>query len=422
MDTLKTLSLVVAALLFAGSIWAAEPAQPDPNQALFDEAMDKRDSGRLFDAIEIFETLLKNQPDLGRVRLELAVAYHRASQYEEALKEFNAVLENEETPESVRLSILAYLAQLKKDRETPHAKHQLSYYVKLGALNNSNINSTPGSNANLFAATPDKIDSAGLDITLAALHNYSLSSPLNVGGTDTRFEWSSQLAASDTSYDKDSNYDLRILSFSTGPTFYSPGRWRALANIKLDQIELGGSSLATFTSFNPAITFDFGHFRSMTLETSVTSHDYDDVANKSRNGEEKMFGGGYTTFLSESNTGLEAGIRIYSNDADVLEFAYDRQELFFSGYTSVFESAGVYLKLNTAQYEYKGIDTASGSGLIRDETENQASIGYNHDFVSGWLKNWNLNTEIAVIKNNSNVSLYEYDRTLLSVHASRYFK
>ena len=55
---------------------------------IFDIAMEERDSGKIYDAIEKFEYILSRRPSLNRARLELAVSYHRASQYEDAMREF----------------------------------------------------------------------------------------------------------------------------------------------------------------------------------------------------------------------------------------------------------------------------------------------------------------------------------------------
>jgi len=423
MAPLQTLITIFMLTLCMQAIPAYSEAS-DPAQAIFDEAMEKRESGKLFDAIELFETILSHRPNLDRVRLELAVAYHLASQYEAALKEFNAVLNNKDTPENVRLTILAYLAQLKKDQQAPASSHHLSYYIKAGLLHNSNINSTPGRTRNEYNGqvflTLDKVSSAGMDIALAASHRYSKAAPLDISGTETRFEWQSQLSISNNTYKETSDYNLNVLSLSTGPALYSPGRWRALANIRIDQIDLGGNRLATYSSFNPAITFDFGHYRSMLLEASQTSHRYDDIANIGRDGKETMFGAGYTAFFSKLGSGIEAGFRLNNNDADIKEFAYDSQEIYFGGFIPALDNSSAYLRLNSRTYEYDAADTTSG--LIRDEVENHAAIGYNHDFRDGMLKNWTMNAELSYTENNSNVDQFDYNRAFVTINWSKYIQ
>lgn len=398
----------------------------DTTQALFDEAIEKRDSGKVYEAIELFETILSKNPQLSRVRLELAVAYHRASRYEAALKEFTSVLDNPETPESVRLAILAYLAQLKSDQDSPESRHDFSYYVKAGLLHNSNINSTPGSGRFNFSGsggftsvtTANEISSFGTDINLTASHRYSKKSTLDIAGAATHFEWQSQASIESNLYEETSDFNINILSLNTGPAFISPGRWRSLANFRVDHIYLGGKTLATFFSFNPVITFDFGNYRSLTLEASLVSRDYDQAIDDGRDGDEFIYGAGYNTLFNNLATGLEVGFRINNNDADLDEFSYDNLEIYFGTFTSLSENVNIYLNANTMSFDYEGRE--SSSGIIRDETENQLAIGLNKDFHESFLKDWTMNVEIAFTDNDSNVDAFDYDRTLISINWSRY--
>lgn len=396
----------------------------DTTQAIFDDAIEKRDSGKIFEAIELFESILSSRPQLSRVRLELAVAYHRASQYEAAIDEFTSVLENPETPESVRLAILAYLGQLKSDQELPEARHDFSYYVRAGLLHNSNINTTPGSGQFNFPGaritTNREISSIGTDINLTASHRYRKKSPLKVDGAATTFEWQSQLSLDSNLYEKTSDFNLNIFSLSTGPAFISPGRWRSLINFRADHIQLGGDTLATFTSFNPVLIFDFGNYNGLTLEASLLSRDYDQAIDAGRDGNETIYGAGYNTLVNNLTTGLEVGFRINDNDADQDEFSYDRLELYFGAFTIVSDLSNIYLNLNTMSFEYDAPESASN--LIRDETENYLALGYNRDFESGLLKSWTMNIEIAFTDNNSNVDAFDYNRTLLSINWSKYIQ
>ncbi len=127
------------ALLLIAQISTPLAASESPSNAelsdenaelIFDLAMQQRDSGKVYDAIEQFEYILNSRPSLNRARLELAVSYHRAKQYNEALNEFQTVLDNPETPEKVRLAILAYLAQITSDQQQPKTEHTVSYYTK----------------------------------------------------------------------------------------------------------------------------------------------------------------------------------------------------------------------------------------------------------------------------------------------------
>jgi tetratricopeptide (TPR) repeat protein len=413
-------TLGLGACLFSGQTHAELNAED--LQAMFDRAILTRESGKTFEAIELFETILTNQPTLNRVRLELAVAYHQATRYEDALHEFKRVLDDPATPENVKLSILAYLGQLTSDELEPAARHSFSYYTKVGLLHNSNINATPGAGLSNITGinTAEKISSAGADINLSVSHRYNRKSPLDIQGVATYFEWQSQLGLTSNLYSKTNDFDYSVISLSTGPAFIAPGRWRASISFRADQISLGGSTLAIFSSINPAITFDFGHYRNLTLESAYTHHSYDKIADLGRDGNETMFGAGYNTLVNDNSTGLEAGFRLRQNDAEEKGYAYDDTELYFSGFTALSDQAVIYLRINRHNYAYDAVDPLVS--VIRDETENLYALGYNRDFHEGTLKDWTFNLEFSATSNDSNAAEFEYDRNLFSTSLSRYFQ
>ncbi len=417
-------TLYICLVVFSTTTCAAETQTSTDVQQIFEEAIQQRENGKIYDAIELFETILTNQPSLGRARLELAVAYHEASRYQEALRQFQIVLDDPATPESVRLSILAYLGQLSHDALKPDNRNDISYFVKTGLIYNSNISVTPGKGQVLFPGLTDtsqgEISSTGIDLNISASHRYSQKSPLNIAGAATHFEWLNQASLMANIYEKTGDYDLYIASIGTGPALISPGRWRALADFRVDQILLDSSQLATFVSLSPAVTFDFGGYRSLTLESSLTNHDYSKTVDAGRDGNESMIGAGYTTFLKNIKAGMEIGSRLVNNDADLDEFAYSSVEIYFGGFMTTAINSSIYLKINNKQLDYDGPDSISG--IVRDETENHLAFGYNQDFTAGILSRWIFNAEISYTDNSSNINAFNFERTMATVNISRYLQ
>lgn len=420
-------STAAMCLIATGSVLAEET---DPIQLQFEEALDNRESGKVYDAIKIFENMLATNPYLNRARLELAVAYHEASLYEKAIEQFQIVLDDPETPESVRLAILAYIGQLYSDELEPEGSHHFSQYVKAGLIYNSNINVVPGVgniivNGREFFLPSEEISSVGTDIVVSASHRYRRKKPFNVDGARTSFEWQSQASVSSNLYTETSDFNLNIISADTGPAFISAGRWLGAIPLRVDYVNLGQSSLATAFSVNPYISFDLGSYRSILVESTFLTRNYADTINEPQDGNLVMAGAAYTTLLQSLNTGIEAGFRLRNRSAEDDQFAYDGLTLYFSGYTSVTELSSVYLKANYRKFDYKAPDTIiddTNTTLVRNDDEITASIGYNLDIKDGFLGKWTLNTEIAYTENTSNIDAYDYDRLLLSLNLSRYFQ
>ena len=422
--------ILFSALLFTFPALAekdiSEKAQPDETmtdehaQKIFDLAMEERDSGKIYDSIEKFEYILSRRPSLNRARLELAVSYHRASQYDAALREFQTVLDDPETPEKVRLAILAYLGQLTSDEAKPQSEHSFSYYTKVGMLYNSNINFAPIRGAASDTASP------GLDTFLSASHRYKDNQPFNTGGAATNYEWQSQISWTGNNYTQNSDFSLNIISASTGPAFISVGRWRGAINLQVDQTFFGSSTLGTFISLNPLLTFDLGRYRGITLELSYTDNNFVRPEDEGRDGNSVLAGAAYSTLLGGVNNGLEVGFRLTDQTADDDQFGYDSAEIYLGSFITFAETSNVYLNLNFEQYMYDAADTlACGPspcvGEIRDEIESRYILGYNYDFSGGFMPDWTLNTYISYTRNNSNVDFYNYERKIIAINFARYF-
>ena len=392
---------------------------------IFDSAMKERDSGKIYDAIEKFEYILSRRPSLNRARLELAVSYHRASQYDDAMREFQTVLDDPETPEKVRLAILAYLGQIASDELKPESEHSFSYYTKVGALYNSNINFAPLRGSINIPAGQDTA-SPGLDTFLSASHRYKDNKPFETAGAATHFEWLSQLSWTGNNYTRNSDFSLNILSASTGPAFISVGRWRGAINLQVDQTYFGGSTLGTFLSLNPLVTFDLGNYQGITVEASYTDNDFVRSEDQGRDGDSVLAGASYSTLLGGVDNGLEAGFRLTDQDAVDQQFGFDSSEIYFGGFASISSRSSVYLNLNFEQYDYKAADTlacapAPCTSNVRDELESRYVLGYNRDFSEGYLQGWTLNTYFSFTKNNSNVDAYSYEREIFAINFARYF-
>jgi len=392
----------------------------DEAQVLFEQAMEERDTGKIYNSIEKFEYILSRRPSLNRARLELAVSYERASQFEDAKREFQTVLDDPETPEKVRLAILAYLGQLASDQQKPKAEHSFTYYTKVGALYNSNINFAP-LRGSLDYQIPDGEDTAspGLDTFLSASHRYKSKQPFNTAGAATNFEWQSQVSWTGNNYTRNSDFSLNILSASTGPAFISTGRWLGAINIQIDQTYFGGSTLGTFISLNPLITFDLGSYRGITVEASYSDNDFKRSEDEGRDGNTALAGVAYSTLLGGVDNGLEAGFRLTDHTADDNQYGFQSSEIYFGGFLAYGSNNSFYLNLNFEDFGFDGADAITG--IVRDEIESRYLIGYNHDFAESFLQGWTLNTHLSFTKNNSNIDAFSYERSIFAINLARYF-
>lgn len=401
----------------------------DP-EALFAEAMEYREGGDLFRSIEIFETILNNQPDLNRARLELAVSYHLTRRYEEAKEQLTKVLNAPGTPESVKLSITAYLAQLSGDIKATGDRSKSSIYLSLGLFSDSNINLGPDSKAisTIPSATPNTIDeesSHGIQLLVSFSNRSRASKPLAIGGGVVDFEWLTQATAYNKNYAgdaSDSDFNLGVISLSTGPALVKNKSWRTALNFKLDKITFGNDPYANFTGFNPLFTYSVSPELEVTFENTTTYKEYDD---KSLDDTLKGTATSWTLDVAKSygqkNIGVQAGIKYHDNGAKALFRHYTGAEIYIGGQMPAWQDARAYLTISGRDYKYKAADTAASFTEIRDETETLTTLGVNHNFKKGGLKSWTLNAQATYTNNDSNLDEFNYNRTLVEMNMRRYF-
>ncbi|VAW65630.1 hypothetical protein MNBD_GAMMA10-1755, partial [hydrothermal vent metagenome] len=277
--------LTSACLCTALTLPAVHAEEAIDPETLFNDAMKYRNSGELFSAIEIFETILNNQPNLNRARLELAISYHLTRRYEDARKQLTQVLNDPETPDTVKLTITAYMAQITQDMKTADERNSSSYYLSLGAFSDSNINLGPGKdirdiNPNIADASLENSGSGG-QFTLNWSQRSRASQAIHIGSNIVDFEWLTQATAYSKAYASgDSDFNLSVLTLNTGPALIAEESWRAALNFKLDRLYFGGESYAKYVGINPLYTYSIMPDLEITFENTTTARDYDQPENQ----------------------------------------------------------------------------------------------------------------------------------------------
>ncbi|MDH5765895.1 MAG: hypothetical protein OEZ38_07760, partial [Gammaproteobacteria bacterium] len=149
------LRTIIISILSGSPLTVLSDNSPDP-EAIFKEAMQLRHDGQILQSIQSFESLLNNQPGLHRVRLELAVAYHMLQRFEEARAQLYQVLNNPKTPDTVKLTISSYLAQLGADEKKIKQRTTDNLHFAFGVFTDSNVNIAPSDVVNLSPGSSER--------------------------------------------------------------------------------------------------------------------------------------------------------------------------------------------------------------------------------------------------------------------------
>lgn len=416
----RLLASVILATLSLSSVKAEEAVDP---QQLFDEAMQLRNNGEIFSSIELFEFILSKQPGLQRARLELAVAYHQARRFYDAREQLMKVFNDPDTPENVKLTITAYLAQLGGDEKAMGKRTSSSVFVSAGLFTDSNVNLGPS--PELSNVTTTESSGSGLVAMASYSHVSRATGPFIINKKPVNLSWHSQATVYGKVHTGEENdFNLHVLGLTTGPEMLSDKDWRGAFNIKLDKVYLGGNPYSFNIGLNPSFTLIFGDTEIM-VENLTTVREYDDVANEGLDGVSKMYGMSVTRFFNSQTMAVDGGVRYHNNGADAQFLHSTGAEIYVGGQMPAWVGARAYLQLSTRGYEYAEADASNtilNHGTIaRDETETRATLGITHDFRSGALKSWSLNGQLAHTSNDSNLAEFDYDRNVIEINLRRYF-
>jgi len=393
----------------------------------FKKAMAARNSGNLEDSIVIFESILSQEPLLHRARLELAVAYFRATQFEEAERNARKVLADPKTPASVRLSIIAFLAKIKSERKRfEKVDSRYSVSVSAGYLYDTNVNVGPSSDvinigtATLRLGSGSKPQGDGA-ITLSGTFNYSYQTgkTVNVGGKTAAVLWQSQASIYSKQYEDLSEFNLDVLSLSTGIAFVAPGHWRSNVSLRVDSIELGSDALAFYTSLLPSITWQLNKTTDLSLNASLVDRDYKKSNDEARDSVYKSIGVTIGKRYLKGKLALQAGLTLFNENADNDRFSRDGTQVFLGANWQAWKNGSVYI--NASQRDSKHDDPEPLFNEKRDERLQRFELGFRHQFTSSYLDKWLLKGSYSNTDNASNIDIYTYDREVTSVTFSRDF-
>lgn len=418
--SLRRLILPILLASACSSVLAQEAVDVDK---LFKEGVFQREQGNVFTSIEALETVLSNQPTLHRARLELAVAYFRAMNYDQAQQQAQRVLDDPKTPENVRLAVLAFMAQIKRDQATVMAqRHTWEPSVSLGLLHDSNVNAGPDSALLPFnlvlnpGALPREDTAAVAEIGIA--HTYSSPDVMRFGETATRFIWQSRANLYYKSYFTEHDFNFTALTLATGPGWIAPGKWRANVNLQLDDLYLGSDHLALFTSLTPSFTWQFKNAE-LTWDATWLNKDFVRAGDAGRSSDYVATGFSYGHLFNQGKVAVQGGAHFFDEKADANRFSNDGWEIFLGANFVAWENGTVYGRASHKEARYDGVEPVYN--IARDEQEERYEIGFNHNFKDGALNNWKLSGSLQETRNRSNVSIYTYNRQIVSFNLRRSF-
>ncbi|BAN35129.1 hypothetical protein SCD_n01302 [Sulfuricella denitrificans skB26] len=412
------------ATMAGGSVSFAAEGDKEKVDHLFKEGLYQREQGHLFAAIESLQTILNLRPELDRVRLELALTYYKALNYEAAKEQAEAVLRKPDLPDNVRLSVLTFLAQLKGDQEALLKRKVWEYSLSAGLMHDSNVNAGPsGAIAQATNLSPSEAARADTAATLSAgiSHTYQSPTPVKIGESAARFLWQSRanFYAKENFSEHASN--LEVITLSTGPAWFALNKWRANVNVSLDHYQYGSAPLARYVSILPSVTWQLGNSE-LTWDLLAQKREFARSGDIGKDSNYTAMGAYLGHVYHDNKVAAQAGIRFFHEAADRNYYSNDGTEFFVGASAVTWENGSVY-----GRYIQRDTKWDALNPNVPLLTQNQKDtlktyeLGFHHDFKEEMLKDWRITGSFTAYRNDSNISYYNYDRDMTSLTLSRTF-
>jgi len=371
---------------------------------LFWMGMSARHTGEHALAVETFRKMLRHDPALHRVRLELATVYFTMGRYADARRELETVSASS-PPKSVRQNVERLLAKI--DAES--RKGTWSVNLSQAYMWDDNISrSTAEKELDIFGGgfAPD---AAFRPLAGGAFVTNVSGNLLYDIGKKRGWAWSSTALLSSTVYQNYSRFNLLVGDVSTGP-------WRFLSKaivkipVGFTKISYGSDQLSYILHLAPSIEYVWSPAVSLKGLISYGHTDYyensfADMDNDKIRGE---LSGNLFLFDRRHIVSLSAGVE--DADAKGGKYAYDGYYGGLTYFTTLPTRAELIIR-----YQWMEKDYPDGKALplysdYRNDERQSVSIGLSRKLN----RRTALSFSYAFARNDSNLALYTYERQTFS--------
>ncbi len=408
-------SFVAAALLTSASTgFAMNPEDEAKVDARFLQGIDDLKDEKLKSAIETFSSILNENPGLHRAKLELALAYYRSLRYAKAEKLANEVLDDSLTPPEVRVTILAFLAQVKRDTEKYGRGSKWTPSISLGLMHDTNVNVGPNNDL----IRPGDVDTGTISLTPASFkqadnasvvtagidHIFQSGRQVEWGEATGMLVWQTGLNGYARTYYHEKDFNLGVVSFSTGPGMLLLNHWRASLLFKSDYLSLGNHTLGWFNSLVPSVTWQMINSE-VTWDAIFTHREYDREEDRGREG--NYFSSGFSAgrYFDNRRVVATAGGRFSKLRTRDESFGYFSTQFDVGLSIDTWPNGSVFGTGRITDYAYSG--NAPGFSEKRREQEYKVTFGLQHEFKEeqDLLRNWAVTLFFEYNRNDSNVNV-----------------
>jgi len=376
------------------------------------------DSGKPDKATLAFERVLAADPNFVGARIDMGRAYFALGDFTRAKSEFEAVLK-QNPPPAAKVTIDNYLVAIEKQASAKKTKGTGYFEATVGHDTNVNFATSqsqiavPALGNLVFTLNPTGVKAPDdyLGFALGGEVNHQIKPTLGFyAGADVRTRSNSTQDRFDST-----SFDARAgVTLGEGANVFRLG---ALAGkYELDgrtNRDTSGVNAEWRHLINPANQLSaFGQYAHYRFEPTISVNNFD----------QSTYGANWLHVLNDGKGLVSASL--FTGDERAPERA-DGGKRFngvrLGGQVQLNEKTELFAGLGAQFSKYQLANAAFSSpteSLTRDDKQYDANLGINWHYD----KLWTVRPQISYIRNNSNIVIYKFDRTDVSVTIRRDFK
>lgn len=376
------------------------------------------DSGKPDKATLAFERVLAVDPNFAGARIDMGRAYFQLGDTTRAKVEFETVLA-QSPPPAARATITNYLAAIEKQESAK--KTRATGYFEITAGHDSNVNfatsqsqiAVPALGNLIFTLSPTGVEAS--DSYFGSAFGGEVSHQVKptlalYAGADVR----SRANRSERNFNSVSTDGRAGIAFGEGANVVRLGvlAGKYDLNGKTNR-DTSGINAEWRHMLNPTSQLSvFGQYARFRFEQSISVNDFN----------QSTYGANWLHIVNQGKGLIMASLFTGDERAPLRADGGKRfNGLRLGGQVQLGERTELFAGLGAQSSRYQLANAAFSSpteSLTRDDRQFDVNLGVNWHYD----KLWTLRPQIAYIRNNSNIAIYQFDRTDLSITIRRDFK
>ena len=356
--------------------------------------------GKIDIAVEKFQNMLAADPELHRVRLELAATYFRAKRFDKARLELEHVRAAVPPPPPAVLENIEKLLAAIDERT-----RQFFWNARVfqGILFDDNVSAGPGERELAVVGGNLTLDDASIKFADEASVTDLGGSIIYDFGERGGLMWNLESSLYNRAYFSASQFNFFLVDVNTGP-WWAHQRGILKVPVGYSYLEYGSDRLSQILHVFPSYEFRFSPDISLKGSYGFSNTNYYAASNSDLDNTRQRFELLPSFYLKNRNHTITATAAYETSDADSERFSYDGPILGISYSTRLPFRTEVYLGYEWYRRDYD--DKPLLYDVIREDEQNKILVSLNQPFLDYFFAAFSF----EYIDNDSNAELYKYDR------------